>query len=77
MSSRADALEALQEAIVELAGEDIDLCLSTMTGSFVGLYLEVMRRRGMDTDKQITIEGGSRTITIHAAPSSPSSEVKP
>lgn len=65
--SKSAAADAVLEAIAELADEDIDLCLSVVTGHFVGLYTEVIRRQGQDPAKQITIEGGARTITIHAA----------
>jgi hypothetical protein len=56
-----------EKAVIELAQEDISTALSVLTGCFVSLVLEVMRREGHDPDGDIKIDGGEkRDITIHA-----------
>ena len=41
--------------------------LSVLTGSFVSLTIELVRRSGNDADKEVKIDGGKmRDITIHA-----------
>ncbi len=58
--------EKLEAAFLECAAEDTEAALQLITGMFVGLTLEYMRRRGFETHKEIKMEGGSRVITIHA-----------
>ena len=65
--SRA-AIEALGEAI-DRALDDAPVTdvLAFITGVFVGLPLELVRREGHDVDKEIRIDGvEQRDITIHA-----------
>ncbi|HDR9756468.1 TPA: hypothetical protein ACK3Q6_001655 [Burkholderia cepacia] len=65
--SRA-AIEALGEAI-DRALDDAPVTdvLAFITGVFVGLTLELVRREGHDVDKEIRIDGvEQRDITIHA-----------
>ncbi|VWC53845.1 hypothetical protein BLA9940_02108 [Burkholderia aenigmatica] len=65
--SRA-AIEALDEAI-DRALDDAPVTdvLAFITGVFVGLTLELVRREGHDVDKEIRIDGvEQRDITIHA-----------
>lgn len=65
--SRA-AIEALGEAI-DRALDDAPVTdvLAFITGVFVGLTLELVRRKGHDVDKEIRIDGvEQRDITIHA-----------
>lgn len=62
------AIEKLGTAIVQALNEapatDV---LSILTGSFVSLTLELLRRQGHDVTTAIKIDGGSeRDITIHA-----------
>lgn len=62
------AIEKLGTAIVQALDEapatDV---LSILTGSFVSLTLELLRRQGHDVAQPIKIDGGSeRDITIHA-----------
>ncbi|NTZ82247.1 hypothetical protein FCJ61_04235 [Burkholderia metallica] len=65
--SRA-AIEALGEA-TDRALDDAPVTdvLAFITGVFVGLTLELVRREGHDVDKEIRIDGvEQRDITIHA-----------
>jgi len=56
---------AIEQALDEAPASDV-LCI--LTGSFVSLTLELLRRQGHDVAKEIKIDGGSeRDITIHAA----------
>lgn len=63
-----DHLEQLRDAIAQ----SLLLCrvsdvLSVITGTFVSLTTEVVRRAGHDTDREIKVDGGDqRDITIHA-----------
>lgn len=62
------AIDALGEAIsTAVANADINDVLALLTGTFVGITLEIVRREGHDTDKEIKLDGGpNRDITIHA-----------
>lgn len=65
--SRA-AIESLGEAI-DRALDDAPVTdvLAFITGVFVGLTLELVRREGHDVNKEIRIDGvEQRDITIHA-----------
>ncbi|MEB2504595.1 hypothetical protein SB394_11800 [Burkholderia sp. BCCIQ04A] len=65
--SRA-AIEALGEAI-DRALDDAPVTdvLAFITGVFVGLTIELLRREGQDVDKEIRIDGvEQRDIAIHA-----------
>ena len=54
---------ALDRAIKE---EDTCDILSVITGSFVGLTIELVRLQGHDQTKEIFLDGGQqRDITIH------------
>lgn len=60
--------EQLEDGFVALIEEDTEAALQLVTGMFVGLTLEYVRRRGADTNCDIKIDGcGQRDITIHAA----------
>lgn len=61
------AIEALGEAIATaIANADASDVLALLTGSFVALTLELVRREGADPDKLIRLDGGeNRDITIH------------
>ncbi|MBR7929445.1 hypothetical protein [Burkholderia ambifaria] len=62
------AIEALGEAI-DRALDDAPVTdvLAFITGVFVGLTLELVRREGHDVNKEIRIDGvEQRDITIHA-----------
>ncbi|UEP42712.1 hypothetical protein [Burkholderia sp. B21-005] len=62
------AIEALGEAI-DRALDDAPVTdvLAFVTGVFVGLTLELVRREGHDVNKEIRIDGvEQRDITIHA-----------
>lgn len=62
-----EAEKNFEKALLELASEDIAMALSVLTGCFVSLTLEVMRRNGHTPDGSIKIDGGdNRDITIHA-----------
>lgn len=55
--------DAIEVSLGEVPAADV---LSILTGSMVGLVVELMRRKGLDTTQAITIDGGeSRDITIH------------
>lgn len=64
---RKAALAGLHDAISNaLRDADVSDVLSLITGTFVGLTLEVIRRQGYDVDKEIKVDGGkNRDITIH------------
>ena len=56
-----------EQAFLELVAEDTEGALQLITGMFVGLTLEYIRRRGEDETKTLRINGcGNRDITIHA-----------
>ena len=64
MSSLVDLEESFGRALDENSVEDV---LSIVTGVFVGLVTEVVRRQGYDANEPITIDGqDGRDITIHA-----------
>lgn len=65
MATKAE--KNFEKALLELAAEDVSLALSVLTGCFVSLTLEVLRRNGHVPDCNIKIDGGDqRDITIHA-----------
>jgi hypothetical protein len=56
--------QAISDALDEAPAADV---LIVITGAFVGLTVEMVRRAGHDVDKAITVDGGKqRDITIHA-----------
>lgn len=64
MATKAE--KNFEKALLELAGEDVGTALSVLTGCFVSLTLEVLRRKGHLPDGDIKIDGGDqRDITIH------------
>lgn len=62
------ALDKLEAAIeTALNEETVDEVLAVLTGAFVGLTVELVRRQGHDVTKEIRVDGGrQRDITIHA-----------
>lgn len=60
------ALKALGKAIEQALDEcPVSDVLSVLTGSLVGLTVELVRRQGEDINKAITLNGGDqRDITI-------------
>lgn len=59
-------IENLEKALLELVREDASATLSVLTGLFVSLTIEVLRRQGHVPDGEIRIDGGDqRDITIH------------
>lgn len=59
--------EKLQAAFIELIEADADQAIQLITGMFVGLAVEIVRRHGADASLDILIDGcGRRDITIHA-----------
>lgn len=59
-------IENLEKALLDLVREDASSALSVLTGLFVSLTLEVLRRQGHVPDGEIRIDGGDqRDITIH------------
>jgi hypothetical protein len=63
------AISELGDAIVKaLDRADVQDVLALLTGSFVSLTLELCRREGCDTSKEIRLDGVGtrRDITIHA-----------
>lgn len=72
MSDYSEAAERFESAIVDMVGIDYAGTLSLVTGVFVGLALEVLRRNGHNPEGEVRIDGGeSRDVTIHAAKSAP------
>ena len=63
------SIEKLEEDIgTALDHAPVADVLAILTGAFVGLTVELVRRQGHDPEERITINGGtSRDITIHAA----------
>lgn len=56
--------DAIAQALKTHPAADV---LTIITGCFVGLTLELVRRSGNDVEKEITINGGKqRDVTIHA-----------
>ena len=62
------AIEKLGAAIeLALKEASVSAVLSILTGSFVGLTVELVRRQGYDVNEEIKVDGGNqRDITIHA-----------
>ncbi|RQV20618.1 hypothetical protein DF039_12300 [Burkholderia cenocepacia] len=62
------ALEAIAEAVGDaLAETPVTEVLAFVTGVFVGLTVELVRRQGHDVNMEIKVDGGQqRDITIHA-----------
>lgn len=62
--------EKFEEAFLELVDGNVETALQLITGMFIGLTLEMVKRSGGDSTQQVVIEGGSarnsRIITIHA-----------
>lgn len=59
--------KAFEDEFVKLIETDTEAALQLITGMFVGLTLEYMRRRGHEPSGDIKIDGGhQRDITIHA-----------
>ncbi|HDR8991461.1 hypothetical protein [Burkholderia vietnamiensis] len=55
---------AIEAALDEAPVSDV---LSVLTGAFVGLAVELVRRHGHDVIQEIKVNGGQqRDITIHA-----------
>lgn len=64
MSALDQLAEAITAALDEEPAGDV---LAVLTGAFVSLTLELVRRQGHEADKSVTIDGGkNRDITIHA-----------
>jgi hypothetical protein len=62
------ALDNLRAAVeTALDEEPVSDVLTLITGMFVGLTVELVRRQGHDVTKEIRVDGGkNRDITIHA-----------
>lgn len=66
MSAMDGKVKDFEKALAELVSGDLRLALSAVTGCFVGLVIEVVRRNGEVPDGEIRIDGGAqRDITIH------------
>lgn len=63
------AIDKLGAAIAEaVSTADVQDVLALLTGSFVGLTLELLRREGHEPTGDILLDGGAnRDITIHKA----------
>lgn len=74
MATKAE--KNFEKALLELASEDASTALSVLTGCFVSLTLEVLRRKGHVPDGDIKIDGGDqRDITIHPPKVPPNAEI--
>jgi hypothetical protein len=62
-----NAIDRLSDAISEaLDSAPVSEVLTVLTGVFVGLTVELVRRQGHDVTKEIKVDGGQqRDITIH------------
>jgi hypothetical protein len=70
MSALEDLGNAVERALGEAPVSDV---LTVLTGAFVALTVEVVRRGGHDSLKTITVDSkGQRDITIHAGKAPPS-----
>lgn len=69
----SNALKDLGAAVARALDEcPVSDVLSVVTGTFVSLTVEVVRRQGHDISKAITVDGGpNRDITIHAPKPTP------
>lgn len=64
MSALTEMAKSIERALDECPASDV---LTVITGIFVGLSEELVRRQGFDASEQIFINGGDqRDITIHA-----------
>ena len=65
---KPDAISDLETAIHRaLETRPFSEVLSLVTGVFVSLTVELVRRQGYDINEPITVDGGTqRDITIHA-----------
>lgn len=69
LKEQGSAIDALSAAL-EMAVDEAPIAdvLSVLTGVFVGLTVELVRRQGLDVSREIKIDGGrQRDITIHPA----------
>lgn len=63
-----NAVKNFEDALLHMIEEDVQTALCLLTGAFVGLTLELIRREGNDPIGDVLIDGGEcRDITIHAA----------
>jgi hypothetical protein len=60
--------KAFESALLEFLGYDCDRALTVLTGHFVAVTLEMVRRRvgEVEAENDVRIDGGRRAITIHA-----------
>lgn len=59
--------KALESEFMKLVEQDTEVAMAFITGAFVGLMTEMVRRHGGDSSLDIKIDGaGNRDITIHA-----------
>lgn len=65
--SKTSSLEALADAISQALDQaPVSDVLSVLTGAFVSLTVELVRRQGHDVGLPITVDGGkNRDVTIH------------
>jgi hypothetical protein len=54
--------QAIDRALMTSPLSDV---VCAITGEFVGLMVEIVRREGQDANKEIVLDGGPRNITIH------------
>jgi hypothetical protein len=68
MTAKFDkAAERFTNALEDMLGIDYPSALVIVTGTFVSLTLEVMRRNGHESTGEVRIDGGTnRDVTIHA-----------
>ncbi len=58
--------KAFEKEFSKMLSSDAEATLQLVTGMFVGVTLEYMRRRGHDVERDVVIEClGQRSITIH------------
>lgn len=75
MATKAE--KNFEKALLELASEDVSTALSVLTGCFVSLTLEVLRRKGHVPDGDIKIDGGDQCwpfaemLNLHQIANSP------
>ncbi|CUI48746.1 hypothetical protein [Achromobacter xylosoxidans] len=67
MSTETELLDQVGDLYVQIAKRDPAMALQVATGAFVSLLLSYMEARGIETNKNIHVDGGdNRDITVHA-----------
>lgn len=67
MTTEDELLEQVCNLYMELGQRDPAMALQVATGAFVTLLISYLKAQGLETDKNIHVDGGAnRDITVHA-----------